>query len=148
MDDLMVDPWSGKPLQFEPAGAGAVEADERSMKSMDATNSILTESSTTATPGLELRRFTFVANRPDLTRTETDASPVFLERDPMERTTSPVPYESKKQMPEWRDEDFEAPSPGGGHHRRARVTFATVAAAGGNVTPGSRSMTPVSSSER
>jgi len=46
--------------------------------------------------------------------------------DPLNRTASPVPYVSKRVMPEWRDEDFQPPAP---------APAAAAAAAGDNATP-------------
>lgn len=115
--DLMIDPWSGDPLNFEAvAPVLAPGGEERSVVSQDVTStSVRTDVSG---PGPELRRFCMAA-----------ASPQGAEKDPMDRTTSPVPYESKKVMPRWDDRDFEAAAPDADAAPRGRVTFAAVTTA-------------------
>jgi hypothetical protein len=59
--------------------------------------------------------------------------------DPLNRTASPVPYVSKRAMPEWKDEDFQPKSPSPAEAGRPSPKRAHVVAPG----EGTKSPVPV-----
>jgi hypothetical protein len=106
--DLMLDPWSGKPLHLaDPMMSGG---EDRSVRSADnGSGSVKTDPNHQP----ELRRFVVLEGGVLTTKVVDTTSDSTRERnaDPMERTTSPMPFVSGRVMPKWNDSDFQSPVP-------------------------------------